>query len=44
MEKLQPYPDSPLYSYVEAGNIVERKFIHVIPPIKEGKYKLTELI
>jgi len=44
MEKLQPYPDSPLYEYVAAGNVVERKFVHVIPPTKQGNYKLVDTI
>jgi hypothetical protein len=33
-----------LYKYINAGNVIERKFIHVIPPIKEGNYKLIETI
>ncbi len=44
LEKLNPYPESHLYKYINAGNVIERKFIHVIPPIKEGNYKLIETI
>jgi hypothetical protein len=44
LEKLSPYPDSPLYEYVKAGNVVERKFIHVIAPPKKGKYNLVDQI
>ena len=44
LEKLQPSPDSPLYEYVNAGNVVERKFIHVIAPPKQGSYELIENI
>jgi len=42
LEKLSPYPDSPLYSYVAAGNVVERKFVHVIPTQRQGTYKLVD--
>lgn len=44
LEKLQPYPDSPLYEYVSSGNFVERKFIHVIASPKQGNYGLEEVI
>jgi hypothetical protein len=44
LEKLSPYPDSKLYSYVADGNLVERKFISIIAPEREGKYKLVEMI
>ena len=44
MEKLSPYPDSPLYKYVAAGNVIERKFIHVIPTPRKGNYKLVDTI
>ena len=44
LEKLSPYPDSQLYSYIANGNTVERKFISIIAPEREGKYKLVEMI
>ncbi len=44
LEKISPYPDSKLYPYVAAGNLVERKFISVIAPEREGNYKLVEMI
>ena len=44
LEKLSPYPDSPLYEYVAAGNTVERKYIHVVPPMRKGNYKLVDMI
>lgn len=44
LEKLTPYPDSPLSKYVEAGNTVERKFVHVITPPRKGVYTLVETI
>jgi hypothetical protein len=44
MEKLSPYPDSALYEYVAAGNIVERKFVHVLPTPRKGNYKLVDTV
>lgn len=44
LEKVQPYPDSPLYEYVSAGNLVERKFLNVIPFERKGNYKFIEAI
>ena len=44
LEKVSPHPKSRLYNYVAAGNLVERKFVHVIAPERVGNYKLVEMI
>ena len=41
-ESVRPYPHSPLYQYVSRGNEVKRNFIHVIPPRREGHFRLLE--
>lgn len=43
-EVLNPYPDSPIYPGVASGEVLERLFLHVIPPPQQNKFKLTSLV
>lgn len=43
-ETLNPYPDSPIYPGVASGEVIERVFIHVIPPPQENKFRLVSLL
>ncbi|KAK2182651.1 hypothetical protein NP493_342g00020 [Ridgeia piscesae] len=44
VEKLSPYPNSPLYPAVKAGRVVLRKFYHVIPEPQRETFKLVSQI
>nr|XP_011423791.2 39S ribosomal protein L27, mitochondrial isoform X1 [Crassostrea gigas] len=40
-EKLNPYPQSPLYGAVQKGVTIYKKFFHVIPIPLKAKFKLV---
>ncbi|GFR96953.1 ribosomal protein L27 [Elysia marginata] len=40
-EKLNPYPDSPLYEHVQSGSVLQRRFMNVIPTPLHGKFRLV---
>ncbi|XP_048760654.1 39S ribosomal protein L27, mitochondrial-like [Ostrea edulis] len=40
-EKLNPYPDSPLYGAIQNGLDIYKKFFHVIPIPLKAKFKLV---
>lgn len=40
-EKLDPYPDSPLYGPVQNGLTIHKKFFHIIPVPLKAKFKLV---
>ena len=44
VEKLSPYPSSPLYPAVKAGREVLRKFYHVIPEPQRVTFKLVSQV
>jgi len=43
-EKLNPYPDSPIYSGVQNGEVIERVFVHVLPFKQENRFRLISLV
>ena len=42
-EKLNPYPDSPLYERVKSGISIYKKFYHVYPVPVHAKFKLVSM-
>ena len=44
VERLSPYPNSPMFAAVKAGRTVLRKFYHVIPEPQRETFKLVSQI
>lgn len=44
VEKLTPYPYSPLYPATEAGRIVKKLFVHVLSEPQHQNFKLVSLV
>ena len=42
-EKLNPYPDSPLYNKVKSGVEIYKRFFHIVPVKTHAKFKLVSL-
>jgi len=43
-ETLNPYPDSPIYAGVQAGERIERIFVHVLPNKQHNRFRLVSLV
>ncbi|KAL5019202.1 hypothetical protein ScPMuIL_004924 [Solemya velum] len=43
-EKLSPFPESPLYTAVKNGVVIQKKFFNVLPTPLHGKFRLKKQI